>query len=121
MTQRIRTTISISPDVLELFQRISDISGVSVSRCMGNWLADTKDGAEHIFNQMQNMKHASTGAIRDFHSRLQVEHVEKSSAPGQNNAALARSSDLEREVADFAPSSNTGLKSVRVSKKITRE
>ena len=45
MSARTRTTISLPVETLEVFKCMSEITGVSVSRCIGDWLADTQDAA----------------------------------------------------------------------------
>ena len=45
-SDRIRLTISVTPEVYEVFTRFAEASGHSLGRCMGDWLADTSEAAE---------------------------------------------------------------------------
>ena len=127
MTERVRTTISIDPEVLELFQRMSALSGVSVSRCMGDWLSDTRDGAEHVFNQLRQAKELSRGALSNLHARLQSgEAMDYLTSNGQRAVSAGVLPDAQQRGVPQpaprsrrAPSSNTGLKSTGVGKSTT--
>lgn len=41
----IRVTVPVTPEVQEVFKRLSTVSGVSMGKAMGDWLADTSDAA----------------------------------------------------------------------------
>lgn len=41
----IRVTVPVTPQVQEVFKRLSLVSGVSMGKAMGDWLADTSDAA----------------------------------------------------------------------------
>lgn len=43
----IRLTITVTPEVHAAFERLAAASGVSMSRCMGEWLGDTLDAVEY--------------------------------------------------------------------------
>ena len=58
MTDRIRTTISIPQDVYEVFKQMADVSGTSVSRCMGDWLKETSDGAQLVTDRLAQRRAA---------------------------------------------------------------
>jgi hypothetical protein len=117
MTDRIRTTISVPQDVHEIFKHMADVAGVSVSRCMGDWLAETADGAQHVSMQLQRAREASLKGIRELHSSLKNgESVNKNTT---EEAVLedARSAAPRARMAPRPPYSNTGLKSPTVGKK----
>jgi hypothetical protein len=48
MTGRIRVTVTLEPAVLRVFQRIADISGLSLPRTIGDWCGQTCDGAQVV-------------------------------------------------------------------------
>ena len=52
----VRTTISVDSDVLEVFQRLASLSGVSQSRAIGEWLKDTVDAANLMADLMQKAR-----------------------------------------------------------------
>lgn len=117
MIERIRTTISLPQDVYEVFKQMADVSGTSVSRCMGDWLAETSDGAQIVTEKMVEVKRSSGSAMRLVSDAMKAELV---SLKTTND--LVGAGDLEQEDAGAlrqrrpatgrtAPSSNTGLKS----------
>lgn len=119
MTERIRTTISLSPEVLEIFKRMADAGNMSVSRCMGDWLTDTADAAQMITLKMEEAKKAPMRVVREMRGLLAgltdtVNEAEESvrkarrearedGAAAPSNGPTAASSDAE------PPSSNTGV------------
>ena len=60
----IRVTVPVSPEVLELFQRFSKLSGQSVGRSMGSWLEETKDGIAPMMDILEHHKKAPMKAIQ---------------------------------------------------------
>jgi len=65
-TDRIRTTISLSPEVLEIFKRMADGSNTSVSRCMGDWLENTAEAAEMITLKVEEARRAPMRAVQEM-------------------------------------------------------
>lgn len=63
---RIRTTISLDPEVHAIFVTMSEASGTSVSRCMGDWLADTAEGAQFVASKMQEARRAPKTVMREM-------------------------------------------------------
>lgn len=126
MSDRVRTTISVDVEVLDVFKRLADMGGVSVGRFVGDWLADTADGAQHVAAELERAREASRGAIRDIHAKLGVRDVlDMIGDKDQPSAATGRMLDAQQPAAgsaqwlgrSAAPSSNTGLKSPRAKKK----
>src|SRR5471032_3049004 len=70
MSDRIRTTISLSPEALEIFKRMADAGNMSVSRCMGDWLTDTADAAEMITLKMEEAKRAPMRVVREMRAMV---------------------------------------------------
>lgn len=64
--KHIRVTVPVSPEVLELFQRFSRLSGQSVGRSMASWLQETKDGIVPMMEILQHHKQAPMKAIRSL-------------------------------------------------------
>jgi hypothetical protein len=52
----IRVTVPVTPQVQEVFKRLSDASGVSMGRAMGDWLADTSDAAIAMADLMEKAR-----------------------------------------------------------------
>jgi hypothetical protein len=115
-TERIRTTISIEPSVYEVFKRMADSAGMSVSRCMGEWLADTADGAQFVALKMEEARKAPIAVMREMQAMANgLSHEVTSSLQtirNESKASQRPSAGLPRRAAaSSAPSSNTGLKS----------
>lgn len=117
MTDRIRTTISLPQDVHEIFKQMADASGVSVSRCMGDWLAETADGAQHVSMQLQRAREASLRGIRQLHSSLKIGESVNENTTEKAVPEDARSAAPRARMAPRPPYSNTGLKSPSAAKK----
>lgn len=66
MNDRIRTTISLTPESLAIFKRMADAANISVSRCMGDWLTDTAEAAEMITLKMEEAKRAPMQVVREM-------------------------------------------------------
>lgn len=90
-TNRVRTTISLTPEVHEVFKRMAEAGNMSISVAMGDWLADTVDAAELITVKMEEAKRAPMLVMKEL------------------QAVFAGASAHIAE--GVAPSSNTGLKS----------
>lgn len=118
MTDRIRTTISLDPEVHEIFKRMAEAAGMSVSRCMGEWLADTAEGAQLVALKMQEARQAPMTVMREFQAMAsgfsaEINETMQSMRKAKVGAAVSRSEPPRRTPlsARSAPSSNTGLKS----------
>ncbi len=126
MSQRIRLTITVLPEVHAIFQRMSEASGVSLGKCMGDWLADTAEGAQFVAMKVEEARTAPKTVLREFQAMASGLHSEIGSHIGAMGAGGARSaggpasSATVSEVlgriqgkakAKLPPSSNTGGKS----------
>lgn len=69
-TERIRTTISLEPEALEIFKRMAEAGNMSVSRCMGDWLTDTADAAQMITLKMEEAKKAPLKVMREMRAMV---------------------------------------------------
>lgn len=117
MTDRIRTTISVPQDVYEVFKQMADVSGTSVSRCMGDWLAETAEGAQHVSTQLQRAREQSLKGLQELHAALKNgESMDTLSTEEAARQAVRRASDA-RPAGAPTPYSNTGLKSPTAGKK----
>lgn len=123
MTDRIRTTISIPQDVYEVFKQMADVSGTSVSRCMGDWLKETSDGAQLVTDRLAEVRRSSDSAMRLVSDAMKAEFSNAKNATnlldkgGERVGRLGVGRAAARgAVTHPAPSSNTGLKSPGSSK-----
>jgi hypothetical protein len=53
-----RVTVPVSLDVLQAFQELASVSGVSTGKAMGDWLADTLDGVSLMTDLLRKAKEA---------------------------------------------------------------
>ena len=70
MTERIRTTISLTPEAYEVFKRMAAATNMSVSRAMGDWLTDTADAAMMITTKMEEAKSAPVRVMRELQAMV---------------------------------------------------
>lgn len=109
MAERIRLTITITPEVHELFSRMSEAGGISLGRCIGDWLENTSEGAEFVANEVRKVKDLPKKVLEDIGAlsrgmdRIVTAEARRSLPP--DLAASARSGGGRQK----APSSNTGL------------
>lgn len=114
MTDRIRTTISITPEAYEVFKRMADASNSSVSRCMGDWLADTSEAAQMVMLKMEEAKKAPMKVMREMRALvagLGASVIEAEEEVRQKRADSDRRPPRPVAGAPLPPSSNTGGKS----------
>ena len=119
---RIRTTISLDPEVHAIFVTMAESSGTSVSRCMGDWLADTAEGAQFVASKMQEARRAPKTVMREMQAMSrglvaevdeQVRLIRQKSLAGtrQPQAELRLPGARQAAAAAKPPSSPTGVKS----------
>ena len=65
-SENIRLTISITPEVHSTFQRLSKVSGKSISRSMGEWLGDTLDAAEFMASTLERARQAPKMVVQEL-------------------------------------------------------
>lgn len=90
---RTRTTISIPVETYEVFKRMADSANMSVSMCMGDWLADTADAAMMITAKMEEAKQAPLQIIREMKSLVTGLHRSVNQAE-TNTVIRQRQADL---------------------------
>lgn len=132
-TERIRTTISVDKEVHQIFVQMAEAGGMSVSRCMGEWLADTAEGAQFVAMKMQQAKQspklvmrelqaAANGAVEEMGNMIaefnttQLRKAAQPSHPQRDLREDAKAVPPSRSRSK-APSSNTGLNSPKNLKK----
>jgi hypothetical protein len=119
---RIRTTISVDRDVHDIFVKMAEAAGMSVSRCMGEWLADTAEGAQFVAQKvvearqspmlvMREMQAYSVGLTEEVDKTIHKMRQEQRRVPPRSGGPASA------PAAAVAPSSHTGLKSPRKTPK----
>jgi hypothetical protein len=110
----VRLTITVTPQVHAAFERLSEASGQSMSKCMGEWLGDTLDAVEYVTNLTLKARAAPKMVMRELHA-YSVGLVDETSAmlakmrEGAGAEAGGRAARSARAVSD-PPSCNTGGK-----------
>lgn len=117
MSERIRLTISVTPEVHEVFTRMAEAAGMSLGKCMGEWLADTADGAQFVAMKMEEARKAPKLVMREMQSMARglVDEVDAKMEEIRKGAAAASrpaKAEPRRPASSRAspPSSNTGGK-----------
>jgi len=118
----IRITVAVSPEVHEAFKRLSKAGGMSLSRAVGEWLADTVEAAEFMATKMEQARAAPGIVMREMHAyalgladetgalmnKMKEKGREDRASVPASAGASARSS------APIPPSSNTGGKGTKL-------
>ncbi len=124
--ERVRLTISVTPEVHAAFTRFAAASGLSLSRAMGEWLGDTLEAVEFTARKVEEARAAPKLVMRELHAYALGMADEAGAAMASMKGARAVSSQLEalgrgaRErgvLASSPPSSNTGGKVPRENPK----
>ena len=111
MTKRVRTTITVTPETLEIFKRMAAAGNMSISACIGDWLDDTAEGAELITLKMEEAKRAPMTVMREMKAMISgISDSLDADMTAMRQAGAVRGASA-RPAAKAAPSSNTGLKS----------
>ena len=66
--ERIRLTISVTPEVHATFQRLANAGSMSISRAMGDWLGDTLEAADYVASTMERARQAPKLVTRELHA-----------------------------------------------------
>ena len=66
VSENIRTTVPVKPEVHAAFKRLADVQGVSLGRAIGDWLSDTFEAAEMVTAKMQKAKSDPVRVIREL-------------------------------------------------------
>lgn len=128
--ERIRVTVPVSVEVLEVFQRLAQASGASVGRSMGDWLEDTVQGALFLAETVEKAKSKPKQAVQELHSyALAISHETGSFLERMRQAGVSGIEGAEGTSAGGGaapsepltpPSSNTGGKVQKTTKKPPR-
>ena len=64
--ERVRFTIAVDQDVYEAFADLAHTSGVSMSRCIGDWLRDTAEAAQITTVRLNEIRKTPQDALQAF-------------------------------------------------------
>ncbi len=62
MSERVRFTIAVDPEVHDAFADLAHTTGVSLSRCVGDWLRDTAEAAQMVTLKVRDARRSATRA-----------------------------------------------------------
>jgi hypothetical protein len=119
--QRVRVTVPVTPDTLELFKRLASVQGTSVGKAMGDWLTDTADGVHSLIPILIDARRSPLDAARrlnslalglsDFTTSVLEDVRQKSKKPAATQgASLAGKVSRTAKGTLSPPVSNTGGK-----------
>lgn len=64
----VRVTVPVTPEVQEIFRRLSEASGMSVGKAMGEWLSDTSDAAVSMADLLEKARQQPKMVAKQMHS-----------------------------------------------------
>ena len=115
MADRIRLTITVTPEVHEVFSRMAEAGGMSLGKCMGEWLTDTIDGAQFVAQKMQDARKAPRVVMREMQAYARGMVAEVDSMAAEVRRTGAQGAAAPRSAQPSPPSSNTGGKVPRAN------
>lgn len=65
-TERVRFTIAVDADVYDAFAELAHSSGVSMSRCIGDWLRDTAEAAQMTTIRVNEVRKSHQEIHREY-------------------------------------------------------
>ena len=112
--ERIRLTVTITPEVHEIFSRMAETMGVSLGRCIGDWLSDTAEGAQFVAHKMVEARKAPMTVMRELqaYARGAVVLADETAEEFRRKRAADRAprGTATAPASARPPSSNTGGK-----------
>lgn len=118
-TKNVRLTITVTPEVHQIFTRFAKAASMPVGRAMGEWLGDTIDAAAFTAQKMEEARAAPALVSRELHAYalgLADETgalIEKMRSQGRKAQATPTESAARRAGTALAglktPPSNTGV------------
>jgi len=98
--------------VLDVYRHMAHSAGISLSRCLGEWLADTADAAQLVAAKMLEAKRAPVRVMQEMQAMLHGAHEEAGQVLGQLRRKgvkpVAMAAPPTARPASIPPSSNTG-------------
>lgn len=61
---KVRVTVPVTPETLELFKRLAAVQGSSVGKAMGDWLADTGEAVESMTKLLADARRSPVKVAR---------------------------------------------------------
>jgi hypothetical protein len=125
-TENIRLTITVTPEVHQIFQRFAKASGMSLGKCMGEWLGDTSEGALLMVSKMEEARAAPALVLREMNAMM-LGMADETSAlldqlrrKGISKGGPDAAAGAPASVGKSPPPGNTGGKGTGKPPKLTR-
>jgi hypothetical protein len=119
-TKNVRLTITVTPEVHQIFTRFAKAASMPVGRAMGEWLGDTIDAAAFTAKKMEEARAAPALVSRELHAYalgLADEAgaiMDKMRSDGQQaRARTGASGPGTATAAQTTPPSNTGVTTIK--------
>lgn len=115
---RVRTTIAVDPEVYDAFAEMAHTSGVSLSRCIGDWLRDTSEAAQITTIKLREVRKSPQDAFDAFmRDAIVPEMLRVMKNPKRGPGAGVEQPRPALSEAPSPPPSNTGGKVPRKNPK----
>lgn len=85
---KIRTTISVDSEALDVYRHMAQVTGRSLSATLGDWLAETADAAGVVTQAMVKAKKSPTRAMRDLQRYAEGVETQLTELQGQMRQEL---------------------------------
>jgi len=117
--KNVRLTISVTPEVHAVFQRMANSMGMSISKAMGDWLGDTLEAAEFMALTVEKARSAPGVLVKEMHAyalgltdetTALMDQFRAESGRVRGDGGVRAASLRPRAPAPTPPSSNTGGK-----------
>lgn len=93
--ERIRLTITVTPEVHAVFTRFASANRLSLGRAMGDWLGDTVDAVDFVSDKVERARAAPAHAMREMQAFARGLVVEVDELAGTVEAG-GRPADAQR-------------------------
>lgn len=122
-TQNIRLTITVTPEVHAVYQRLAASTSSSLGKTMGEWLESTIEGAQFMAGKMEQARSTPALVMREIHAYAQgvadetgtiVERMRQKGR--EDRSALARDAHGGRPGPTPRPSNTGGKPTIKRQK-----
>lgn len=114
--KQVRVTIALDSSVYSTYKEMADITGLSFSRTVSEWLGDTEQAAKHLSLVMQDAKLAPARVLNELMAvtsgvRAEILDLKQVIRAGADGPRPRHRTDAgHRAPGQNLPSSNTGVK-----------
>lgn len=105
----VRFTIAVDSETRDMYKRMADAAGVSLGKCIGDWLTDTVESAEFVTLQMERARMAPKIVMRELVAASGGLHAEVKDLEATLRRGGWQAHAQQGAAAPTPPSSNTGV------------